>query len=87
MMKRRIAALNTFIAPRHLDIEATDASLKPSWDMAQNELQKIDTYKAPRDKMVCVLNCCNVLQVRIDRELSLYIITTTELYSQFILPV
>ena len=67
MMKRRIAALNTFIAPRHLDIEATDASLKPSWDMAQNELQKIDTYKAPRDKMVCVLNCCNVLQVRIDK--------------------
>ena len=25
------------------------------------ELQKINHYKAPRDKMVCILNCCKVI--------------------------
>ena len=29
--------------------------------LAQKELQKINTYKAPRDKLVCVLNCCRVI--------------------------
>ena len=29
--------------------------------LAQKELQKINMYKAPRDKLVCVLNCCKVI--------------------------
>jgi len=29
--------------------------------LAQKELQKINTYKAPRDKLVCILNCCRVI--------------------------
>ena len=32
-----------------------------SWLLAQKELQKINQYKAPRDKLVCLLNCCRVL--------------------------
>lgn len=32
-----------------------------SWLLAQNELQKINQYKAPRDKLVCVLNCCRII--------------------------
>lgn len=29
--------------------------------LAQKELQKINMYKAPRDKLVCILNCCKVI--------------------------
>ena len=32
-----------------------------AWLLAQNELQKINQYKAPRDKLVCVLNCCRII--------------------------
>lgn len=31
------------------------------WQLAQKELQKINMYKAPRDKLVCILNCCKVI--------------------------
>lgn len=33
----------------------------PFWQLAQKELQKINMYKAPRDKLVCILNCCKVI--------------------------
>ena len=36
-------------------------SNEQSWMLAQKELQKINAYKAPRDKLVCVLNCCRVI--------------------------
>lgn len=29
--------------------------------LAQKELRKINTYKAPRDKLVCILNCCRII--------------------------
>jgi Rab5 GDP/GTP exchange factor len=29
--------------------------------LAQKELQKINLYKAPRDKLACILNCCKVI--------------------------
>ena len=36
-------------------------SNEQAWLLAQNELQKINQYKAPRDKLVCVLNCCRII--------------------------
>lgn len=30
-------------------------------DFAQRELCKMNQYKAPRDKLICVLNCCKVI--------------------------
>jgi hypothetical protein len=36
-------------------------SLGWTHQLAQKELQKINTYKAPRDKLVCILNCCRVI--------------------------
>lgn len=33
----------------------------PFLQLAQKELQKINMYKAPRDKLVCILNCCKVI--------------------------
>lgn len=29
--------------------------------LAQKELQKINMYKAPREKLACILNCCKVI--------------------------
>lgn len=29
--------------------------------LAQKELQKINMYKAPRDKLLCILNFCKVI--------------------------
>ena len=37
------------------------ASLALFWQLAQKELQKINMYKAPRDKLFCILNCCKVI--------------------------
>lgn len=30
-------------------------------NFAQSELCKMNQYKAPRDKLICVLNCCKVI--------------------------
>ncbi|ODO10996.1 hypothetical protein I350_01596 [Cryptococcus amylolentus CBS 6273] len=46
-----------WIREKHLDVpegEAADGFL----GFAEQELLKISHYKAPRDKMICVLNCC-----------------------------
>ena len=37
------------------------ASLALFWQLARKELQKINMYKAPRDKLVCILHCCKVI--------------------------
>lgn len=29
--------------------------------MAQDQLQQINHFRAPRDKMICILNCCKVI--------------------------
>lgn len=56
----RLEALGAMVTPEHLDIPArchNEATLL----IAQKELHKINQYKAPRDKLVCVLNCCRVV--------------------------
>ena len=29
--------------------------------LAEKELQKINAFKAPREKLLCILNCCKVI--------------------------
>ena len=29
--------------------------------LAEKELQKINTFKAPREKLLCIMNCCRVI--------------------------
>ena len=45
----------------HLDIPAVGESGKRFLKLAQQELLKIKSYRAPRDKIICVLNCCKVI--------------------------
>ncbi|KAG0501868.1 hypothetical protein HPP92_001940 [Vanilla planifolia] len=56
----KIALLQQFIRPENLDIKPAFQN-ETSWLLAQKELQKINMYKAPRDKLVCILNCCRVI--------------------------
>lgn len=50
----------SFVRPRHLDMPDTLCS-GDGFIQAQQELCKIDSYKAPRDKMICVLNSCKII--------------------------
>lgn len=59
-LARRAAALRTFIRPEHLDIPA-HFRVETSWRLAEEELAKVNHFKAPRDKLVCVLNTCRIV--------------------------
>ncbi|KAL8482024.1 hypothetical protein ACS0TY_028254 [Phlomoides rotata] len=59
-LHEKMACVQQFIRPEYLDIKPTYQN-EPSWLLAQKELQKINMYKAPRDKLVCILNCCKVI--------------------------
>ena len=47
--------------PKHLDIRNAAEEHEKDWDLAAGELRKMNSYKAPRDKVVCVLNACRVV--------------------------
>ena len=46
-----------FLRVEHLAISPDFLTYAP-WSAAQHELGRISTYKTPRDKLVCILNCC-----------------------------
>lgn len=52
----------SWVREEHLDIKpAKEAKGKKFLRLAQQELVKIQNYRAPRDKVICVLNSCKVL--------------------------
>ncbi|KAI1482031.1 hypothetical protein F4774DRAFT_372974 [Daldinia eschscholtzii] len=51
----------SWVREEHLDIPPTSDSGKRFLILAQQELLKIKSYRAPRDKIICVLNCCKVI--------------------------
>ncbi|KAE8701684.1 Vacuolar protein sorting-associated protein 9A [Hibiscus syriacus] len=59
-LSEKMALVQQFVRPENLDIKPTFQN-ETAWLLAQKELQKINMYKAPRDKLVCVLNCCKVI--------------------------
>ncbi|XP_051122516.1 vacuolar protein sorting-associated protein 9A-like isoform X2 [Andrographis paniculata] len=59
-LNEKMALIQQFVRPENLDIKPTYQN-ETSWLLAQKELQKINMYKAPRDKLVCILNCCKVI--------------------------
>lgn len=50
-----------WIKEEHLDIQPINEKGRKFLTLAQQELLKINTYRAPRDKVICVLNCCKVI--------------------------
>ncbi|KIP01499.1 hypothetical protein PHLGIDRAFT_131242 [Phlebiopsis gigantea 11061_1 CR5-6] len=59
VLSQRIA-LFRWIETDHLDIPEGPGS-EGFLMFAQQELLKINHYKAPRDKLICILNCCKVI--------------------------
>lgn len=53
-------ALFGWIREEHLDIPTAEGS-QGFLMFAQQELLKVNHYKAPRDKLICILNCCKVI--------------------------
>lgn len=49
-----------WLKEEHLDVPTGDHS-RGFIDFAMQELLKINHYKAPRDKLICILNCCKVI--------------------------
>ncbi|MCJ1312873.1 hypothetical protein MMC25_006549 [Agyrium rufum] len=50
-----------WVKEEHLDIPPVGERGKRFLVLAQQELLKIKGYRAPRDKVICVLNCCKVI--------------------------
>ncbi|KAL9065251.1 MAG: hypothetical protein Q9157_007540 [Trypethelium eluteriae] len=50
-----------WVREEHLDIKPIGEKGRKFLKLAQQELLKITSYRAPRDKVICVLNCCKVI--------------------------
>ncbi|KKK24043.1 hypothetical protein ARAM_004324 [Aspergillus rambellii] len=51
----------SWVKEEHLDIAPVSSSGRRFLNLAQQELLKINGYRAPRDKVICILNCCKVI--------------------------
>ncbi|KAK5946957.1 hypothetical protein PMZ80_001102 [Knufia obscura] len=51
----------SWVREEHLDIPTVGANGERFLRLAQQELVKIKSYRAPRDKIICILNCCKVI--------------------------
>ncbi|KAG9783440.1 hypothetical protein KCU88_g3040, partial [Aureobasidium melanogenum] len=51
----------SWVREQHLDLEPVGPNGERFLKLAQQELLKIKGYRAPRDKVICVLNCCKVI--------------------------
>ncbi|KAJ4351477.1 uncharacterized protein N0V89_006820 [Didymosphaeria variabile] len=50
-----------WVKEEHLDIQPVGDKGRKFLHLAQQELLKIKSYRAPRDKVICILNCCKVI--------------------------
>jgi hypothetical protein len=50
-----------WVSEAHLDMQPVGDKGKKFLHLAQQELLKIKSYRAPRDKVICILNCCKVI--------------------------
>ncbi len=50
-----------WVREEHLDIKDVGEKGRKFLNLAQQELLKIKSYRAPRDKIICILNCCKVI--------------------------
>ncbi|KAI9932900.1 hypothetical protein MW887_009152 [Aspergillus wentii] len=51
----------SWVKEGHLDIPPVGSGGTRFLNLAQQELLKINGYRAPRDKVICILNCCKVI--------------------------
>ncbi|KAL2865509.1 guanine nucleotide exchange factor VPS9 [Aspergillus lucknowensis] len=51
----------SWVKEEHLDIAPVSSQGRRFLNLAQQELRKLNGYRAPRDKVICILNCCKVI--------------------------
>ncbi|KAJ5778024.1 hypothetical protein N7520_001270 [Penicillium odoratum] len=51
----------SWVREEHLDIPPVSGGGRRFLNLAQQELLKLNGYRAPRDKVICILNCCKVI--------------------------
>ncbi|XP_072964177.1 vacuolar protein sorting-associated protein 9A-like [Typha angustifolia] len=56
----KIRLLQHFVKPDHLDVPVIIQN-EASWLFAAKELQKINSFRSPREKLLCIMNCCQVI--------------------------
>ncbi|KAI7906573.1 uncharacterized protein BX663DRAFT_496977 [Cokeromyces recurvatus] len=49
-----------WVREKHLDIPETEYN-ESFLTFAESEILKMNNYKSPRDKLICILNCCKVI--------------------------
>lgn len=59
VLRQRISLFG-WLSEEHLDVPVGDHS-RGFIEFSIQELLKINHYKAPRDKLICILNCCKVI--------------------------
>ncbi|KAJ1026276.1 hypothetical protein NDA16_002363 [Ustilago loliicola] len=59
VLRQRILLFG-WLSEEHLDVPVGDHS-RGFIEFSIQELLKINHYKAPRDKLICILNCCKVI--------------------------
>lgn len=59
-ISEKISLLQTFLRPQHLDIPSALQN-EAAWLLAEKELKKINAFKAPREKLLCIINCSRVI--------------------------
>ncbi|ODV63085.1 guanine nucleotide exchange factor VPS9 ASCRUDRAFT_74483 [Ascoidea rubescens DSM 1968] len=61
MLNKQIRKFN-WITPKHLDLDTKLIKKGSEFiKLAQNQLTKMNSYRSPRDKIICILNCCKVI--------------------------
>ena len=59
--QRKLQLLSRFIEPKHLDLPPDVFFDHQKVQLATKQLAKLASYKAPKEKMICILNCCKVI--------------------------
>ncbi|XP_017700709.1 vacuolar protein sorting-associated protein 9A-like isoform X2 [Phoenix dactylifera] len=59
-ISEKIRLLQHFVRPDHLDVPRVLRN-EASWLFAAKELQKINSFKVPREKLLCIMNCCRII--------------------------
>jgi hypothetical protein len=60
LIQGKLRKLRSFLQPEHLEIPA-DLQDKTLWQRAQQELSVINNFRSPKQKLMCVMNCCRIL--------------------------
>lgn len=60
MIEKKMKVIGSFIKPEHLDIDPKRLN-HARVERAIGELQKMNKFKTPRDKMVLIMNSCKII--------------------------